>query len=997
MSQKDQKLAEIIKSIEKNANPKNMKIIYKELSSLSNNITKLKKNLAEACKLINLISIFLVKGEGLDTTESQLIFDTFCDLDFMSILVKYSSFDIYEINLEIINTFSFLMINIKSNTYLYYFFSNNLLNKIINKDYSKYDQEFLSYYVNFLKTLSLRLDDVSVQLFYIEKANNFPIIENATKLFNHKDSMVRNVVRNIVLNILKINYPKIQDHFTQLPSISYLANIACHLRDICFQINDEVSKNKTSDLQYLYDDLIDEASYIDDVLNLNLPKINYIVINCLFYYLIMPIICGAISEKTKKISKKVALFLIIFFFLFMKNEIFKNCLFALLFFDQLTSDLDYFFEIPPEKNNYSFYLDNKKKIPFWQFISENYSHKFLLTMIQDDNIIYNKYKDKYPEIETIMQKCKGMYKKIMTSKNNVDLEERFEMIINGLFTEEEGNIMSQYHNHLCMSTGLGIGQFAKESTGEIYNICFLCYINQIFIDLKGNQKGNNSSNLNYTNNIVKEGLYKIIQDLDEKNTEMILLINILIFVVQNKEVNISNNLLRHVGMENIKEKIVVKESLMKNIFNYFGNKKIDDESPLSELCFSNNNFNFINDYFLITKDPKNLLLNNIKLPLILSKHLLIRYKNNLNNDKEDKKGEEKEKEEKKEEEKQNENKEINAIKNKDNKNIIQMNPFLLPITYKLILFNIINLSFNSSNAFELKKDRKNFTLFKSNIDNLYNQVLKEIYGLIKKNEIFREEGYNIFYKNWKIYNKKYNNKNTFDLIRDEIMKNTFLLLPEEYEKTNEEEYPNEISMKHANKLDNYFSNLILLYMMLHDLKEMLIISKNINKLIKNDFPLSNNRNDMIELKNNEDFNLEKINKKNIFRTKIFFKLYETEEFKEGELIIYNNYLYFTTIMKDNLVKTIDFKLKLTSVSMYKNFHENVIINFLITNKDDDCLNEKSKLKNQKDLNIIVKFEDEKKRDETIQYYNDKIVSINNIERSAFNEYFKEKCQGDNIN
>jgi hypothetical protein len=307
------------------------------------------------------------------------------------------------------------------------------------------------------------------------------------------------------------------------------------------------------------------------------------------------------------------------------------------------------------------------------------------------------------------------------------------------------------------------------------------------------------------------------------------------------------------------------------------------------------------------------------------------------------------------------------------------------------------LSFNSSNAFELKKDRKNFTLFKSNIDNLYNQVLKEIYGLIKKNEIFREEGYNIFYKNWKIYNKKYNNKNTFDLIRDEIMKNTFLLLPEEYEKTNEEEYPKEISKKHANKLDNYFSNLILLYMMLHDLKEMLIISKNINKLIKNDFPLSNNRNDMIELKNNEDFNLEKINKKNIFRTKIFFKLYETEEFKEGELIIYNNYLYFTTIIKDNLVKTIDFKLKLTSVSMYKNFHENVIINFLITNKDDDCLNEKSKLKNQKDLNIIVKFEDEKKRDETIQYYNDKIVSINNVERSAFNEYFKEKCQGDNIN
>jgi len=83
--------------------------------------------------------------------------------------------------------------------------------------------------------------------------------------------------------------------------------------------------------------------------------------------------------------------------------------------------------------------------------------------------------------------------------------------------------------------------------------------------------------------------------------------------------------------------------------------------------------------------------------------------------------------------------------------------------------------------------------------------------------------------------------------------------------------------------------------------------------------------------------------------------------------------------------------------MYKTLNENAIINFLITNKDDDFFDEKSKFKNQKDLNIIVKFEDEKKRDETIQYFNDKIESINTFERSTFNEYFKRICQGDNIN
>ena len=620
MAKNEESLADKIKLIEKNATPKNMEIIYKELNSLSKNENNLKKHLKEVCKLINLIGTYLVKGEGLNTTESQLIFDTFCDLDFMKLLLKYSSFDIYQINLEIITTFSFLMINIKSTTYLYYFFSKNLLNRIINKDYSKCDEEFLSYYVNFIKSLSLRLDEVTVNLFYNDKANSFPIIENVLKLYNHRDSMVRNVVRNIVLNILKIKVPSIENHFTELPSISYLANIACHLRDICIQINDEMTKKNINNLHYLYDDLIDEAAYIDDLLNLNLAKINYIILNCLFYYLIIPIICGAISQKTNRISKKVALFLIIFFFINMKNEIFKNCLFTLLFFEQLNTDLTYFFVIPPEKNNYSFFPENNKEISFCTFISENYSYKFLSTMVEKDNIIYNKYKNKYPQIKEVIQKCNG-------SKN----KEFLEMAIISYFNEEESNKMGQYHLNLSMSTGLGVGQYAKENLGEIYNICFLCSINKIFIDLKGDEKKENTF-LNYEKNIIKENLDNIIENLNGNDEEMIILINILLFVVQSRDVNICNNLLKHAGLENIREKTIIVKSKDKNI--NLNEKKLSNKElflqVIPELSFNNNNFNYTNDYFLITKDAKNKIFNTIKLPLLLSNQLLIKYKNKEN-------------------------------------------------------------------------------------------------------------------------------------------------------------------------------------------------------------------------------------------------------------------------------------------------------------------------------------------------------------------------------
>ena len=957
MSHQSQSLSHKIKSIEKNATPDNMEIIFQELSSLSENESKLKSNITETCKLISLIGTYLVKGEAINTTESQLIFDTFCAKDFMKLLLKYSSFDIYAINLEIIKTFSFLMINIKNNVYLYYFFSKNLLNGIINKDYSRYDEDFLSYYINFLKSLSLRLDEVSVHLFYDERKNSFPIIENVIKLYNHRDSMIRNVVRNIVLNILKIKSENIQEHFTELPSISYLANLACHLRDICFKINNDIEKKDLSNLQYLYDDLIDEATYIDDLLNLNLNKINYIIINSVFYYLILPVICASISENSNKISKKFALFLLVFFFINMKNETFKNCLFSLIFFEKLSQDLDYLFTYPQEKTNYSFYPDNKKEVSFFQFISENYSSKFLLTIIQKDNIIYNKYKIKYPQLESILLKCEGMYEKIMNNKNEnafIDNKEKIEMILNSFFNEDESNNMSQYHLNLSMATGLGVGQYSKENTGEIYNICFLCYMNPIFVELKENQE--NANYLNYKNNRIKEGLDTLIKNNKEIDEEMMLLINLLFYVVMHKEVNISNNLLRHIGLENIREKIIVKESLMKDFFSLFENRKTVNKSPLSELCLNNNNFNYNNEYFSITKDAKNKIFNNISLPLNLSQFLLIKHK----------------------------------IMNNTDENT---NDFLIPFTYKLIILNIINFSFNKNNKFELKKESNHFDAIINNVENIYKQIFESINLLLKQNGKYREIGYNVFYKKWKIYNEQFNNTVTMDLIKDEIMNSTFILLPDEYEKNEEEKYFSEISRKDFDDKDKIFGNYLFLFMMFYDIRQMLL-KNNLNSLnlIKNQFPLSNTISHS-ELNMNTEYEIQKIKiKKNFKSYLISYKFEENNNFEEGELILLNNYTYFAEKLEENKIR-IKHKFKLNSIYLYKDNSKNneegesnSLINFLI---DEDFVYKENKDSEDKRINILVKFKDEIIKEEISKYINDKIFSINNDERLAFIGYFEE--------
>ena len=957
MSHYSQSLSHKIKLIEKDASPKNMEIIYNELKLYSEKESKLESNIEGVCKLINLIGTYLVKGEAFNTTESQLIFDTFCAKDFMNLLLTYSTFEIYEINLEIIKTFSFLMINIKSTTYLYYFFSKNLLNRIINKDYTKYDEEFLSYYINFLKSLSLRLDEVSVQLFYDEKKNSFPIIENVIKLYNHRDSMIRNVVRNIILNILKIKGVNLQEHFTELPSVSYLANLACHLRDICIKINNDVENKNCNNLQYLYDDLIDEATYIDDLLNLNLNKINYIIINCMFYYFILPVICGALSETTNKISKKVAVFLIIFFFINMKNEAFKNCLFSLLFFEQLSQDLDYLLTYPQEKANYSFHPNNEKEPSFIQYISENYSSKFLLTIIQKDNIIYNKYKNNYPQLGTILQKCNGMYQKLMNKELLfIDVKEKIEMILNSFFNEEESNFMSQYHLNLSMSTGLGVGQYSKENTGEMYDICFLCYINPIFVDLKGTQRTDNSLYLNYKKNGIKEGLYNIIEKINDKDEDMILLINLLLFVVQQEDTNISSNLLRHVGLENIRQKIIVKESLTKKELNLFTNKEQNDGSLLSELCLNNNNFNYNNEYFQIIKDHKNKLVNSITMPLNLSKLLLIQHNDNNNNNQE------------------------------------MANKFLLPFIYRLILLNIINLSFNKNNSFELKKESNSFDLIIKNVENIYKIILESINSMIKENGNYRDIGYKIFYKKWKYYNEKINNKETLELIKDYIMNTTFILLPEEHEKNEEEKYFSEIWRKESNIPNNIFENNLLLFMMIHDLREMLLINngffKNLNaeNLIKNKFPLQNNES---ELNINNTYELQKLKTmKNFIQISVLYKCNEQQDFEEGELILLNKFSYFAKLIEEDRIK-IKNKFNLNSIYLYQdNFNyidnkENSIINFLIHENPPEINNENDKIDK---LIYSVKFKDEKTKEEYTKYINDKCCSVKNDERMNFMSY-----------
>jgi len=110
-----------------------------------------------------------------------------------------------QISLQIIKSFSVLILNTTNKTTLYYIFSNNFINQILTNEYEKYDEDFLSYYVNFIKSLSLKIDNTTIQFFFQKQFFSFPLLESSLKLYNHSDPMIKNTVRNILLTILKSN------------------------------------------------------------------------------------------------------------------------------------------------------------------------------------------------------------------------------------------------------------------------------------------------------------------------------------------------------------------------------------------------------------------------------------------------------------------------------------------------------------------------------------------------------------------------------------------------------------------------------------------------------------------------------------------------------------------------------------------------------------------------------------------------------------------------
>jgi protein CLEC16A len=132
---------------------------------------------------------------------------------------------------QLLQSLSILVQNTRRETSIYYLFSNNYINDLMELKQFDYgvDEEVLAWYISFLKAISIRLNERTIQFFVSDAAEAahdgaggkrrddttagsaslvpaaFSLYTQVIRYVQHQDSMVRAAARVATLNVFQVN------------------------------------------------------------------------------------------------------------------------------------------------------------------------------------------------------------------------------------------------------------------------------------------------------------------------------------------------------------------------------------------------------------------------------------------------------------------------------------------------------------------------------------------------------------------------------------------------------------------------------------------------------------------------------------------------------------------------------------------------------------------------------------------------------------------------
>ena len=588
----------------------NFKKLYHRLHSIIVENKRLDTILKEITDIIESITEHLINGDKNDPE----IFELFSSLNFIHDFIIIMNKRNRDVNIQIIKFFSVIMTNLSDEHLLYFIFNCDFINQHIYENNEPIDGDYLYYYTSFVKSLIIKINTKTITFFYHAYTYTFPLLGNILKFYNHSDSMICNTLRNIFLCILKMNHQPSIDYICSLPTITYFIFLSCRLRDEIKTLNKKISRNKEEDCMILHEQIINDIMFIQDIFSVGIEKINFILINSIFHFVILPIICntlvyhsdllegnknissdmnnsntksnkplgfgglflkfvGAVSDNNNNnnenniknallklcISTELAIYILNVFFKYIKNETFINTLVCLLFSPKIHYRIMQKLKTPiKDLENYvgDYKNEVKKKVSFTKYITENYSIEFIKAQMSNPNNIYVEFKKLEKKVRDRLVGYNIPY------NLNHAVPYGFLMdAINGFYPTRELKECRDYHEIISESTGIQCGlSYHKDRRCIIYLMKKNLQLLKDDYAFEKNEK-------KYIENEIYTSFVKCYKDCNEI---LLLLFDYLFHQIINNEF-VSKKLLEHAKLINANE-------LNKIINN--GEEEVDDTPVL---------------------------------------------------------------------------------------------------------------------------------------------------------------------------------------------------------------------------------------------------------------------------------------------------------------------------------------------------------------------------------------------------------------------------------
>ncbi|KJP88099.1 hypothetical protein AK88_02213 [Plasmodium fragile] len=247
-------------------------------------------NINNFIELLRKITQITIWGDKYD----DQIFQYFCEDNIFNHFIYLLRQNINKsIRIQIYQSLTLLIQNLQKDISLYYIFSNNKINNLIYTTFIYQDDEIMPYYISMIKSISFFLNYHTSKFFFNEKSMKFPLYTESLRLYKFNDIITRTYVKNIILNILKIEDEGIENLI--LLRSSFFTILVCYLRNHVIRMNKIYTKIKESEkLKKMFNTYLEEVDdvlyFFEDMLTCEKKRINDMLLVKLLIYFFFPMI-----------------------------------------------------------------------------------------------------------------------------------------------------------------------------------------------------------------------------------------------------------------------------------------------------------------------------------------------------------------------------------------------------------------------------------------------------------------------------------------------------------------------------------------------------------------------------------------------------------------------------------------------------------------------------------------------------------------------------------